>query len=373
MSAKAVIGLGFGDEGKGILTDYLCSLSKDPLVVRFSGGHQAGHTVVYNGIRHIFSSFGSGTLRGVPTYFSKFCTISPIGIFNEFKVLKEKGITPKLFIDKDCPVVTPYDQYNNQREDEIKKHGTCGVGFGATIEREEKHYHLNAMDLLYPSVRRIKLDMIDNYYGCRWKHLDLIDFFKACDFVAENENITISENINTFYTGDVIYEGSQGLLLDQDIGFFPHVTRSNTGSKNLYAVGMHPQTTFYLVTRAYQTRHGNGHMTTESIPHNIKSNPNETNVNNKYQGEFRRALLDLDLLKYAIKKDGNFSNGLTQPTLVITCLDHIVDEYRFVKDEKIVCCNDELDFVKKIASHLGIYKVLLSHSDESKNMIRLEF
>ena len=87
MMKKAVIGLGCGDCGKGITTDYLCSQAKNPLVVRFSGGQQAGHTVVYNGMRHTFSNFGSGTLRGAPTFWSKYCTMDPIGIKNEHSVL----------------------------------------------------------------------------------------------------------------------------------------------------------------------------------------------------------------------------------------------------------------------------------------------
>ena len=72
MSHSIVIGLGFGDEGKGITTSYLCKkLEGTKIVVRFNGGHQAGHTVVFNGKRHIFSSWGSGTLQGIPTYWSE--------------------------------------------------------------------------------------------------------------------------------------------------------------------------------------------------------------------------------------------------------------------------------------------------------------
>ena len=74
MKNFVIIGLGFGDEGKGLITDYFCSKLKNPLVIRFSGGHQVGHTVIYNDIRHMFSNFGSGTLRNIPTYWSKFCT-----------------------------------------------------------------------------------------------------------------------------------------------------------------------------------------------------------------------------------------------------------------------------------------------------------
>jgi adenylosuccinate synthase len=68
-------------------------------VIRFSGGHQAGHTVVTDDTRHVFSNFGSGTLRGVPTYWSKFCTVEPIGLLNELDALKIKGYNPILYID----------------------------------------------------------------------------------------------------------------------------------------------------------------------------------------------------------------------------------------------------------------------------------
>jgi len=93
----------------------------------------------------------------------------------------------------------------------------------------------------------------------------------------------------------------------------------------------------YLVTRAYQTRHGNGIMTNENIPHNILIDTNETNITNEYQGIFKRSLLDLDLLLYAIDKDDYIRNAVNK-TLVITCLDHIENEYRFTLDGNIVYC-----------------------------------
>jgi adenylosuccinate synthase len=75
--AKVVIGLGFGDEGKGICTDFLCSQNPEAIVIRFSGGQQAAHTVLLNGKKHVHSSFASGALRGLPSYFSEHCTIHP--------------------------------------------------------------------------------------------------------------------------------------------------------------------------------------------------------------------------------------------------------------------------------------------------------
>ena len=155
-STLAVIGLGFGDEGKGITTDYLCTQFSYPLVIRFCGGHQAAHTVVVDGVSHVFSNFGSGTLRDVRTFWAKYCTVDPIGILNELDVLKEINIhEPELFIDPACPITTPYDKRFNKFREINNLHGSCGVGFGATIEREKNHYSLTFADLFYPKIFEI--------------------------------------------------------------------------------------------------------------------------------------------------------------------------------------------------------------------------
>jgi len=114
MSKKAfvIIGLGFGDEGKGLVTDYLCHKHPNSLVIRFNGGHQAGHTVVASdGQKHTLSCFGAGTLRGVPTYWSNYCTFSLAYFLEEYEALK---ITPKLFLYKLCPITTHYDVLFNR-------------------------------------------------------------------------------------------------------------------------------------------------------------------------------------------------------------------------------------------------------------------
>ena len=161
---KAVIGLGFGDEGKGLTTDYLCSLNPNSIVVRFSGGQQAGHTVVIDEKRHVFSNFGSGTLREIPTYWSKYCTMDPIGIINELHKLKKLGINPLLYIDSDVPVTTHYDKWINKNSKTNIENGTCGVGIYQTIKREQDHYSLTFKDLFHPKILNIKLDLIRQYY-----------------------------------------------------------------------------------------------------------------------------------------------------------------------------------------------------------------
>jgi len=152
-----VIGLGFGDEGKGLTTDYLCLHHPDALVVRFSGGHNAGHTVALpDGQRHVFSSFGSGTFRGNASYWSSYCTLYPSALLVEYAALKKLNISPRLFLDARTMITTPYDLAYNQAVEMINKHGSCGVGVGPTIERNESliPYKFYAQDMLYPQVAK---------------------------------------------------------------------------------------------------------------------------------------------------------------------------------------------------------------------------
>jgi adenylosuccinate synthase len=364
MSSKAVVGIGYGDEGKGITTDYLCSHSNNILVVRFSGGQQSGHTVNFNGIRHVFSNLGSGTLRGVPSYWAKYCTVDPVGLINELDVLIGNGVNPLLYIDERCPITTPFDICYNQELEKINHHGSVGVGVGATINREEKFYSLQFGDLFHEPVMKIKLNEIKKFYNLNFE-INLDRFFQSVGRILACNNIKPQYGFPDGYK--YIFEGSQGLLLDPNIGFFPHVTRSCVSTKNILDAGFKPE--LYLVTRAYQTRHGNGAMVGEDISHNILINPNETNVTHPHQGEFRRALLNLDLLLYSINKDPyiRFSEN---KTLVITCLDHIIDEYRFTYKNNIIYSSNEDDFIRKISNILNIKNVLISNSDESKNIIK---
>ncbi|SLM28908.1 Adenylosuccinate synthetase [Desulfamplus magnetovallimortis] len=363
MSHKVVIGANFGDEGKGLFTDYLCRKSSNPLVIRFSGGQQAGHTVVASGIRHTFSNFGAGTLQGAPCYYSHFCTIDPVGIVNELESLLKKGVEPKLYIDERSPVTTPYDIKYNQNN---HPHGSCGVGVGDTIRRQLDHYSLVFGDLFYPFVFKTRLDLIKKYYD-GYTDVDIEDFLECCSIITSSSLIEKSYGMPEGEYSDYIYEGSQGLLLDQDFGFFPHVTRASTGTKNAAEIAGSNNLEIFLVTRAYQTRHGKGPMSNEHLPHNIRKNPVETNVANAFQGKFRRTLLDLSLIEYAMKRDEIIRTTKDQ-NLVITCLDHMIDEYRFVWQGEIVHCDDESDFVRKIGYILGFDTVYVSSSDDALNI-----
>ena len=378
MKRIAVIGLGFGDEGKGMVTSSLALLNEksNPLIVRYSGGHQAAHNVVKDDVNHIFSNFGSGTLHGFDTYWSDKCTVDPVGIMNEYKILHEKIgdsiYDVNLYINANAPVTTPYDKVMNTEEANCTGHGTCGVGFGTTLQREEDRVTLHFSDLYNPTVLMLKLDMIRSYYTDRINDIDsinMIEFIQTCIDITDTDQ-PISQIVNPVkdcrfeISTCKILEGSQGLLLDKDIGFFPHVTRSNVGLKQLRGECDRIDDIYY-VTRTYQTRHGAGPMTNEHIDLTLQ-NVNETNLTNDNQGDFRTTILDLDLLNYALQQDSRSEFILTKKNLVITCLDHIVD-YQFTEYGELFTYDNEHDFIAGIKAKLKFRgNIYLSRSAKSE-------
>ena len=314
--SKIVIGLGFGDEGKGLATSFLCAETENPLVVRFNGGHQAGHTVVHEGKRHVFSNFGAGTLQGIPTYWSAYCTFYPLAFLNEYDLLPKP--IPTFFINPLCPVTTPFDVGYNQNLERKQQHGSVGVGFGATLQRQERFYQLFVQDLFFPTVISTKLNHIADYYEVPKNEAreETISNFLAIVGEAKPLITLVDDSILQQYTP--IFEGGQGVLLDMNFGFFPNVTRSNTTSKN--ALQLYPDADeIYYITRSYLTRHGNGFMPNEKKL-NLKNNEQETNRSHPFQGEFRIAELNTELLNYALTSDSHFSKG-KKKNLVITCCD----------------------------------------------------
>ena len=355
--AHIVVGLGFGDEGKGLATDWLCGQAlargRQPLVVRFNGGHQAGHTVTTAaGQRHVFSNFGAGTLRGVPTYWSRYCTFSPGSVLKEYAALRAAGAQPRLLVDALCPVTTHYDVLYNRALETSRgaaRHGSCGLGFGATIERHEQTpLRLYAQDLRFPAVFSHKLRQIRAHYRARIQAETSVDFDQF-DHDAEDQRFAdYAEELGRLHQKQAvqlvneaaifgpdapwqtyIFEGAQGILLDMDFGLFPHVTRSYTTTANALALLHRNQPAFpataevHYITRAYHTRHGAGPLPHEAAISLINTTA-ETNQLNDYQGSFRTGPLSIELLNYALACDATISAGLPKH-LLITCLDQLPD------------------------------------------------
>ncbi|MGC5745030.1 adenylosuccinate synthetase [Chryseobacterium sp. NFX27] len=332
--AQIVIGLGFGDEGKGITTDFLAQQNPESVVIRFSGGQQAAHTVMIEDKKHIHSSFASGALRGLPSYFTEHCTFNPVFLLNERKELIEKNGNTELHIHPLAKVTTPFDVWQNRTNVKNLEHGTCGKGIGATMKRHESPYKLFAADLIAPRSMLIeKLKGIAYYYGFMNDNQlkeALQDFLNAVDQI--DWKIDGYNYLNSFE--NLIFEGSQGILLDMDHGVFPNVTYAHTTSKNAYEICRLlkiEDIEMYYVTRIYSTRHGSGWMSNEKELL-LKNNEEETCVFNDYQKELRFGDLDYDLLNYALLLDGAYV-ATTKKNLIVTCLDQADELFKIEKLE----------------------------------------
>lgn len=362
-TVKIVIGANAGDEGKGYMTDYFANEAKNQnkscLVVCHNGSCQKGHTVVSpSGVRHIFHHFGSGNMVGADTYLSKDYIVNPIIFKKEYEELERKGVATKTFVHKDCLVTTPFDMIINQIVEEYRnenRHGSCGLGVNETIVRNNKLDKITISEILsiLPLVNHVysNLDYIASYYfPDRLKELGIESIpTKWVEILSKKENI-IENYISDLYMMQsiiefvddsifdkyeyVIFEGAQGLLLDQNnMEYFPHLTPSNTGLTNpvsmLKGRDVKDVEVCY-VTRTYMTRHGAGRFDTECSKDEINpSMVDLTNVPNEFQGTLRYGKLDWNDLKNRIENDfEKNSNGLDiKKSLAITHLnEYVIDE-----------------------------------------------
>lgn len=298
MRHSIVLGMVFGDEGKGVTTQWLCQQSlkqgRNPIVVRFNGGAQAAHTVCFNGKEHICSSYGSGVLLGVPTFLSKDFYFDPISAYNERQTLNE--LDPVLLVHPKCRVVTPYDVLVGVNNAKVLRDGTCGKGIFQTFKRynsmtfEDILTHKNQENFL-----RMFLYHVRTYYQVE-KDYDLEDMFVQSMLDLP---FTVTESPFGGHK-EIVYEGAQGLLLDMDYGFFPNVTPSHTGLDNI-PIDQLKDADVYLVTRTYTTRHGNGYEPRHELLWDL-SGKHETNVNNEFQGAFKIGMLEFGLMHRAIDR-----------------------------------------------------------------------
>lgn len=310
--ARAVIGASFGDEGKGLVTDFLCATQGAGSVVRFNGGAQAGHTVVTpEGQRHVFSHVGSGTFCGVPTYLSRFFVVNPILLLQELVNLEKLGIFPWLYAHPECLVTTFADMMINQTLEQQrgeKRHGSVGVGVNETVMRSSLVNLKITMGDLWNRSPRLEQQIVEicTRYS-EWRTGKKIEgfemlaaaFLKQCEMVAK-----VIQPSGIEQCEDPVFEGAQGLLLDQDNKeHFPHVTRSKTGMHNVRILceqaGIDHIEAIY-VSRTYLTRHGAGKLPGED---SLMSFPDDTNVAHPFQGPLRFAPLDTASLRQRVEAD----------------------------------------------------------------------
>ncbi len=377
MSNIAIIGLGFGDEGKGTVTEYLCS--QDPentSVVRFSGGQQAAHKVIKGDIEHTFHHLGSGTLSGCSTYWSEYCTFNPWTLWNEYLKLSAKDVEPKLYIHPDCAVTTFYDMYPEPDSPEMK-HGTCGHGIFRTKQRHAT-VPITVLDLMTNEPEQLDFleRQVRKFYSAepldQGRYWDAVFDIRSLLF----KNFTITDKPP--YAKHLVFEGSQGLMLDEHIGTMPHCTPSDITPRN--AMKMADLDEVFLVTRCYQTRHGNGPMTNEDLSVELVNTEKETCVDNEYQGKLRTSVLDLDQLIHA-KREGidKVVPYDTKISLVITCMDQMSTYFLSRRNDlypdgkQILTFDKALAFANFISEALGIdgrpYVNFSPHSFLSRRMV----
>lgn len=350
--AIVVADLGFGDAGKGAVTDALVRRVGAQAVVRFNGGAQAGHNVVTDdGRHHTFAQFGAGSLvPGVLTLLSRFMVVHPSALLVEARYLAAAGAfdaMERLRISDQALVITPFHQAACRLREIARgagRHGSCGVGVGEAVAdaltdplalrmgdlrdrttlaravaRVQDRKREDLSDLLaatagHPEANRDRDLLLSTATAGAW--MDAIAPLRDARVVVPDE--TIGRLLRGFST--VVFEGAQGVLLDEWRGFHPYTTYSTCTFDNALALlnahAFEGAVRRIGVLRAYGTRHGPGPFPTEdaAIARHL---PEPHNGTHPWQGAFRVGWLDLVLLRYALAATGGAE------ALAVTHLDSI--------------------------------------------------
>lgn len=332
--AYIVAGLAFGDEGKGATTDALVRKTGATLVVRYNGGAQCAHNVISpEGTHHCFAQFGSGSfLPNVKTYLSRFVLINPVRILAEAQELIGCGVTDaatRMMVDRHAVVITPFQRALNRLKELSrgdKRHGSTGMGIGQTREDHLKYGNdmLLAGDLSKPNICRDKLELIRSLCLDRALHLENIDWDNdpaKTEFMTIHRMNTIEKYLDYYkdftnqievvsdapFAQTMVFEGAQGLLLDEEFGFQPHTTWTDITFRNAKVildemgfVGSGCSVHTVGVVRSYYTRHGAGPFPSEDASL-VGQLPEEHNKAEAYTGNFRVGNFDLAMFLYAIE------------------------------------------------------------------------
>ena len=277
-----VIGTQWGDEGKGKIVDWLTDRAQG--VVRFQGGHNAGHTLVIAGKKTVLHLIPSGILRGdVDCYIGNGVVLSPEALLSEIDELEAagvRGVVARLIISEACPLILPYHAALDRAREAArgeKKIGTTGRGIGPAYEDKVARRAIRLQDLLNPERFASKLEELLEFHNFVLQHFykqEKIDFRKTLDetlALAPRLVPLVADVPRALYHANkagknLLFEGAQGSLLDIDHGTYPFVTSSNCVAGAAAAgAGIGPHQLHYIlgITKAYTTRVGGGPFPTE--------------------------------------------------------------------------------------------------------------
>jgi adenylosuccinate synthase len=279
-----VVGTQWGDEGKGKVVDWMTDHAQG--VVRFQGGHNAGHTLVIKGVKTALQLIPSGVMRdGVRCYIGNGVVVDPAHLLSEIKRLEAAGVEvrSRLRVSEACPMILPFHVAVDKAREALRetrgsgKIGTTGKGIGPAYEDKVARRALRLQDLKHPERFATKLrDLLalHNEALCGLLRSEALEFETiyagAIGLAAEISPMLADvgyELHQAHARGDnLLFEGAQGTLLDIDHGTYPYVTSSNCVAGNAAAgSGVGPQMLHYMlgITKAYATRVGSGPFPTE--------------------------------------------------------------------------------------------------------------
>ncbi len=276
-----VIGTQWGDEGKGKIVDWLTDRAQG--VVRFQGGHNAGHTLVVGGTKTVLHLIPSGILRDkVTCYIGNGVVLSPEALLEEIDMLAAVGVNVagRLKISEAAPLILPHHVALDHAREAAKgagKIGTTGRGIGPAYEDKVARRAIRVQDLFHRERFAAKLGEVLDYHNFVLRHYfkaDIVDFTRTLEDamrMAERIKPLVADVPRALYeanrAGDnLLFEGAQGTLLDIDHGTYPFVTSSNcTAGGAATGTGMGPSSMHYVlgITKAYTTRVGSGPFPTE--------------------------------------------------------------------------------------------------------------
>lgn len=282
MSKKViVVGTQWGDEGKGKIVDLLTETAN--VVVRFQGGHNAGHTLVINGEKTVLHLIPSGILRkNVHCLIGNGVVLAPDALFEELNELEASGVpvSERLSISEACPLILPHHvALDIARETKLGKKaiGTTGRGIGPAYEDKVARRGLRLGDLVYDNAFAEKLENVMEFHNFSLKNYykaETLDYKQVLDQTLAYKDrlarltVDVTQLLDD-YTREgrpMMFEGAQGMMLDVDHGTYPFVTSSNTSAGSAAAgsgVGPNAFDTILGIVKAYTTRVGAGPFPTE--------------------------------------------------------------------------------------------------------------
>ena len=321
-NVKLIIGANYGDEGKGLATDFFgaqAAGSFGTINVLTNGGPQRGHTVeLADGRRHVFKHFGAASFRGAASYFAEQFIVNPMEFMREYDDLRAVHAAPETYMNPRCRFSTPWDMLTNQLFLEKNGlHNSCGFGIWETVLRYQKGFGISfgafaAMD----REERIAYlrGLRDGYFADRIRGLDTQDFFSRDELLCRFEQDFASMLLLCPLRDDgylrhyqtLLFENAQGLLLDgnspdgQEFST-PSTTGSGRVTEAVERIFRGADVEIIYVTRSYLTRHGDGPMESEITARDLRADA--TNTENRFQGNLRYGMMDVDLLAERVRKD----------------------------------------------------------------------